>query len=93
MLGKPNRFAFDLLIQDHIGDVYTDEMKDKFLMIGDNLNTDIKFGKEIGIDTALVFTGITRENDESDQKRIDTIKPTFIAKDCRELFSMKVSYY
>ena len=30
-------------------------------MVGDNLDTDIMFAKNCGIDSLLVFTGVTNE--------------------------------
>lgn len=49
-------------------------------MFGDNMETDIKFGKNVGIDTALVLTGVTRL---INQPAIDQVKgnmPTYILK-------------
>jgi ribonucleotide monophosphatase NagD (HAD superfamily) len=33
------------------------------ILIGDRLETDIKMGKEAGIATGIVLTGVTREED------------------------------
>ena len=54
-LGKPNAYAFELMNLDHaIG-------SKKCLMIGDNLDTDIMFAKNAGIDSLLVLSGVTSE--------------------------------
>lgn len=50
-------------------------------MIGDNLHTDIEFGKAAGIDTALVLTGITTLHEETDIKNIHSLRPTYIFQD------------
>jgi ribonucleotide monophosphatase NagD (HAD superfamily) len=47
---------FDLLIKEH---KLEDEPLSKFVMVGDSLETDIKFGNNCGIDTLLVLTGNT----------------------------------
>ena len=52
-LGKPNPFIVDVLEKQHNID------RKKCLMIGDNLDTDIKLGENAGIDTLLVLTGNT----------------------------------
>lgn len=49
---------FDLLREEH---GLVEESLDKFLMVGDNLETDILFGSNCGIDTLLVLTGNTNE--------------------------------
>jgi ribonucleotide monophosphatase NagD (HAD superfamily) len=36
-----------------------DEPLSRFLMIGDNLQTDIKFAEANGIDSLLVLSGVT----------------------------------
>ena len=57
IVGKPFGFAFDLILDSEFPE---EEVSHKsFLMFGDNLNTDIKFGKNVGIDTALVLSGVT----------------------------------
>jgi len=57
IMGKPMTHLFDLIRQEH---GLTSEPLSKFLMVGDNLATDIRFGATNGIDTLLVFTGCTR---------------------------------
>jgi len=59
LIGKPNPFAVDLLMQEHgIKD------KSKMIMVGDRPNTDITFGANAGIDTCLVFTGVVRDEED-----------------------------
>jgi HAD superfamily hydrolase (TIGR01450 family) len=59
LIGKPERLMFDTLRRDH---KLEDEPLSKFLMIGDNLLTDILFGNNCGIDTLVVLSGNTSEN-------------------------------
>ncbi|HHX65342.1 MAG TPA: HAD-IIA family hydrolase [Chloroflexi bacterium] len=51
------------------------------LMVGDRLATDMRMGVEFGIDTALVLTGVTSQQDlaESD------LKPTFVLNSIADL--------
>ncbi len=54
IMGKPSTFAMDLIKRDHsIPD------GSRFLMIGDNLETDIMFGNVNSIDSLLVLSGCT----------------------------------
>ena len=46
----------------------------KCLMIGDRLETDIKMGIDLGIDTALVLTGVTSR----EMLEVSQIKPTYV---------------
>lgn len=55
----------------------------KVLVIGDQLETDIKMGNELGADTALVLTGISQR---ADVERTG-IRPTFVIKNLSELLS------
>jgi arabinose operon protein AraL len=55
-MGKPSRFAFDLIRRECN---LQDEPLSRFLMIGDNLQTDIKFAEANGIDSLLVLSGVT----------------------------------
>ncbi|XP_063674865.1 uncharacterized protein LOC134811751 [Bolinopsis microptera] len=54
VIGKPSTIMFDVISADH-----NLQDKSKVLMVGDNLSTDIQFGINAGIDTALVLTGVT----------------------------------
>ena len=45
-------------------------------MIGDNLNTDIKFAEVCGIDSMLVLSGVTKDFEK--EKGMDSIVPTYI---------------
>ena len=45
-------------------------------MIGDNLDSDILFGKNAGIGTILVLSGLTKL--ETHQAQIKNCKPDFI---------------
>ena len=54
---KPSKLSFDLIMKDHN---IPESEKDKCIMIGDNMNTDIMFGNNCMIDTCLVFSGVTK---------------------------------
>ena len=56
VMGKPDRFGFDLLRKQH---GLEDEPLSKFVMVGDNLETDILLGNRCGIDSLLVLSGVT----------------------------------
>ena len=58
VMGKPEPHIFELLREEH---GLQDKSLCKFLMIGDGLSTDIKFGNNCGIDTLVVLTGNTSE--------------------------------
>jgi 4-nitrophenyl phosphatase len=52
-LGKPTAAMFDPVLKMH------EVVREETIMIGDRLNTDIKFAKTVGIKSAVVLTGIT----------------------------------
>jgi ribonucleotide monophosphatase NagD (HAD superfamily) len=57
VLGKPNKLMFEpLRISKNLD-------KDETIMVGDRLNTDIKFAKNIGVRSVLVLTGVTTRDD------------------------------
>lgn len=58
LMGKPSTLLFDLIREEH---GLEKEDLSKFLMIGDNLETDHMFGKNNKIDTLCVLTGCTTE--------------------------------
>ena len=53
--GKPNPFIIEHIIKEN------NLNKSECLMIGDNLETDISFGKNAGIDSLCVLTGVSTE--------------------------------
>ncbi|PVU93232.1 hypothetical protein BB561_003392 [Smittium simulii] len=60
IVGKPYKTLFDCISADyHIE-------KSRTIMVGDRLNTDVQFGINSGIDTLIVFTGITSEHEAMD---------------------------
>jgi 4-nitrophenyl phosphatase len=56
-IGKPESLMIDLILNQE------GLMKEDLLMIGDNYETDILAGVNAGIDTAIVFTGFTSEEE------------------------------
>jgi 4-nitrophenyl phosphatase len=52
-VGKPSPELLNVIMQDHALDV------GRTLFVGDRLDTDIKFGVDTGMITALVMTGVT----------------------------------
>lgn len=57
-------------------------------MFGDNLDTDIEFGKNNGIATALMLTGVTSLSDPSDVKKIEQSKPNYVLSDLSQIFDI-----
>ena len=55
-MGKPDTWCFELMKKQH--GLY-DVDPSNFLMVGDNLSTDIVFGNQCGMDTLLVLSGVT----------------------------------
>lgn len=60
---------------------------DQCLMVGDRLETDILMGKQAGIPTALVLTGITRKEDLASSP----YQPDYVLSSVRELLSKCVN--
>ncbi|XP_063673715.1 uncharacterized protein LOC134810951 [Bolinopsis microptera] len=77
VLGKPSHLMFDMIRSEH-----NLQDKSKVLMVGDTLESDIQFGINSGVDTALVLSGIT-SRDMLDQDT--SIKPTFVLDSIAEL--------
>jgi HAD superfamily hydrolase (TIGR01450 family) len=81
IMGKPDPFLFELIQQEH-GKM----MPSRTIMIGDNYKTDIEFGFNCGISTALVLTGNTKSEDVASLKKM----PDFVLEglcdisDCSE---------
>lgn len=62
LIGKPNPFAFNLIMDEHC--VPRDS---RSVMIGDRPNTDIQFGKAAGIDQCLVLSGVVHSVEDFEQ--------------------------
>lgn len=75
VVGKPSPIAFRVAL-DLLG-----FPAEKVLMIGDRLDTDIVGAKALGMDTALVLSGVTTPADLARAKT----KPTYIAQDLATL--------
>lgn len=84
--GKPNQAMMDTI------KAANPDLKAKpgrGLMIGDRLNTDMKFGRDGGLDTLLVLTGI--ETEET-LKQLDTASaPTYYATRIGDIYELSTS--
>ena len=56
-MGKPSKALIDSLVKQHGLNA------SRTLMVGDRLDTDIEFGKNGGLKTLLVLSGVTREEE------------------------------
>lgn len=65
--GKPSKGMMDAIIAGHHLD------KSRSIMIGDRLNTDMKFGRDNGLDTLLVLSGIETEERVLNLQKDETI--------------------
>lgn len=83
--GKPGRLIYDLLFQTHSLDHIP---RNRILMIGDTLETDVAGGQEFGIDTLLVMTG----NTASDIKRV-ALSPEVYFKNFAQDRAITPNYY
>ena len=72
-LGKPNPDFFEYVCSIHQIDSHD---KDKTLMIGDTIDTDIKGAHHFGIDSLLVLSGIS-SNFDKDNQRENLYLPSF----------------
>ncbi|KAK6205231.1 p-nitrophenyl phosphatase [Scheffersomyces amazonensis] len=79
--GKPNQAMMNSIKADNEG-LRTNPKRG--LMIGDRLNTDMKFGRDGGLDTLLVLTGI--ETEENVLKLQQDVAPTYYAEKIGDLF-------
>jgi len=68
VIGKPSKIIGELILRE------LDVKPEETLLIGDRLETDISFGKALGMKTALVLTGVTKEEDV----KKSSIKPDFV---------------
>ncbi len=73
VIGKPNPYTLELIKSEH------GISNDDILMVGDRLETDIKFARDCRVRSALVLTGATKEDE------IKEIRPDYIFKSVSEL--------
>lgn len=77
IIGKPEHAMFDVAVQ-RLG-----VPRERVLMLGDRLNTDILGANRAGLQSALLFTGVSTPA-EAEQS---TIKPTYIFEDIPALLA------
>ena len=77
IVGKPSKIIMEIALR-RLG-----LKADEVLVVGDRIDTDVKAGRSVGSDTALVLTGITRERDL--EKIPPELKPTYVFRNLREL--------
>lgn len=81
--GKPNQSMMQSILADY---PKLRENPRRGLMVGDRLNTDMKFGRDGGLDTLLVLTGI--EKQEVVQTLSKDEAPTYFADKLGDLFEL-----
>lgn len=79
--GKPNQSMMNTIKAMNPG-LSSDTSRG--LMIGDRLNTDMKFGRDGGLDTLLVLTGIEKEENVKSLPQSEA--PTYFADKLGDLF-------
>lgn len=77
IIGKPSNFSSELILSQ------ANVASEQCLIIGDRLDTDILFGKNVGMKTALVLSGVTSEN----EAKHSSIKADFIFPSLKYLAS------
>ena len=74
--GKPSSEVFSLICS--VAGIKAEE-KDKCIMIGDRITTDIQMAHNVGIDSALVLTGCNSVEDlDKPSENPNLIKPTYV---------------
>lgn len=81
--GKPNQSMLNAIKADNVG---LKENPKRGLMVGDRINTDMKFGRDGGLDTLLVLTGI--ETEERVQSLDKYVAPTYYADKLGDFYEL-----
>lgn len=76
-IGKPNSFSLDYIMEENKIPLCA---KDKMIMIGDRLETDILFAKNCGIKSCLVLTGVSTKEFAENEAKKGVLAPDFIMK-------------
>lgn len=73
-IGKPEKIIMEMALEQF------GLTKEQVVMVGDNYNTDIKAGLNAGMDTLLVYTGVSTPEDVAKE----ALQPTHIINDLTE---------
>ena len=79
IVGKPHRLTIEAALS------LLKVEKERAIIIGDRIETDILMGKNAGIASALVLTGITKKDDFS--KKGITYRPTYILDSIKQILT------
>ena len=66
VVGKPHALIMEMALQ------YTGKQVDQVLMVGDNFHTDIQAGQAVGMDTLLVYTGVSKRSEVAKESQQPT---------------------
>ncbi|MDD5096701.1 MAG: HAD-IIA family hydrolase [Candidatus ainarchaeum sp.] len=75
VIGKPEPYMLDLIVKEH------GVRKERSLMVGDQISTDILMAKREGMMGALVLTGVSSRAEAMEGK----IRPDFVVDSIREM--------
>ena len=67
MIGKPEKVIMEMALQQ------VDLAKDDVIMVGDNYRTDIQAAINVGMDSLLVYTGLSQPTEVAQMP----VQPTF----------------
>ncbi|GAQ80772.1 2-phosphoglycolate phosphatase [Klebsormidium nitens] len=84
VMGKPEPFLLDAIAEEH------GIAKNRTLMVGDRLDTDIEFGFNYGIRTLLVYTGVTTPELLHEHRTKKQIVPDLCLSRCFQ-FALRLS--
>ena len=83
LLGKPNQPFMDAVLEE----LGPDLPRERVLMVGDRLDTDIEFGNRAGTRTLLVLTGVTTAEDAAAVPEGDLRRPHHVAASIEALLA------
>jgi len=79
-IGKPKTYMLKKVME------YFNVNSDNVIMIGDRIDTDILFGKNVGVKTALVLTGITTKKMLKDTPK--KLMPDYVINSINDIISV-----
>jgi HAD superfamily hydrolase (TIGR01457 family) len=84
LIGKPNKYGIELLLKNN------NLKHSEVLIIGDRLETDIMCGKNNGLKSVLVLTGVAKKDDLKKIKKEE--KPDYVLDSINELPDLLTSF-